>query len=152
MSDIGLFIDSEGFINIDYEDGDLKVDEGLQTAVLISLFTDARIDESEKEYEEQSVRGFWGDMFSEREGDVTGSKLWLFNRAKRTTETLVFYEDYAKKALAWLTQDGVAEKVYVSAVYRGGGLMLEIKVQKGKVEYKYSIFWDGQKVKLSEGF
>lgn len=152
MSDIGLFIDSEGLINIDYEDGDLKTDNGLQTAVLVSLFTDARIDESEKEYDEQSVRGFWGDMFADNEGDATGSKLWLFSRAKRTTETLVFYEDYAKKALAWLTQDGVAERVDVSAGYQGEGLMLEIEIQKGKVTYKYSIFWDGQKVKLSEGF
>ena len=151
MSDIGLFIDSEGFIDIAFNEGDLKQDDSLQTALLISLFTDKRIEESERPEDEPSLRGFWGDIYADVEGDKIGSKLWLFSRSKRTVETLTYYEDYALEALKWLTEDEIADRVEVSAAYQGEGLLLSIYTYKGTINNKYSVFWDGQTANITEG-
>lgn len=151
MSDIGLFIDSEGFIDLRFSYGDLEADEGLQTAVLISLFSDAKVDPSEVPEDLQSVRGWWGDLYPDVQSDKIGSKLWLLERLKTTDETLLFYEDYAKEALQWLIDDGVADSTDISAEYNEDKqLILSIKINQGTLENKFSIFWDGQKLKLVE--
>ena len=45
MNDIALIV-KDGLIDIDVQSGDLLGEEGLETAILISLFTDQRIEES----------------------------------------------------------------------------------------------------------
>lgn len=68
-----------------YQNGGLKTDSGLRTAILISLFSDAR---------EENRRGWWG-------GEI-GSKLWTLQNAKRSPETLKKAQDFAQDALSWL--------------------------------------------------
>lgn len=79
--------------------------DDLQSAVLISLFTDrvALIDDVPPDGS-GDPRGWWAD------DAVTpvGSRLWLLWRAKRTQQTLQAAQDYAIEALQWLVDDGVA--------------------------------------------
>lgn len=82
----------------------LESGNDLQTAVLISIFTD-RIARTDDVIPDGTTdpRGWWAD------GDVPiGSRLWLLNRAKQTTETLNRARDYISEALQWLIDDGVA--------------------------------------------
>jgi len=71
-------------IVIDFERGDLQCRNAIQTAVLICLMTDARVDPSELP-DDESNRGRPGDAFDMQPGDVPlGSKLWLLRRRALT--------------------------------------------------------------------
>lgn len=148
MSDIGLFV-GEGSIDIKIENGDLAADNGLETAVLISLFSDKRVNDGELPKGETSKRGWWGDLFSDFDGDKIGSKLWLLDREKQLNENLPRYESFCLGALKWLVDDGVASDIFVNATYPNKGeLKIEIKIQKPDGnESKFGFLWDGQKIK-----
>ena len=76
--DLALSFDNEaGIGDLVIENDDLKIDEGLETAVLISLYTDARVSDEELPAEEAQKRGWWGDIYPDIPNDQIGSKLWL---------------------------------------------------------------------------
>lgn len=84
---------------------DLATGNDLQTAILISLFTDRQAAPDDVIPDGTGdPRGWWGDS-----GGTTliGSRLWLLRRAKQTTETLQRAYDYIAEALQWLIDDGV---------------------------------------------
>jgi phage gp46-like protein len=130
--DIRLFQQADFSFDVEVEANDLGVDEGMQTAVAISLFTDARVTEDELPPEERSRRGWWGDLFPDAPGDQIGSKLWLLARQKRTVEVLRQAEEYCNEALQWMIDDGVAESVDTSASYDppSGAMLLAISIQQ----------------------
>lgn len=81
----------------------------LQTAVLLSLFSDARADTDDVVPDgTDDPRGWWGDP------DL-GSKLWLRMRAKRTPQLLPLVVDDVRTALKWLIDDHVVGSIDVSA-------------------------------------
>ncbi|MCY0854349.1 phage GP46 family protein [Cupriavidus sp. D39] len=82
--------------------------DDLQTAMLISLFTDRMADDSDViPGGTNDPRGWWGD-----DGQTVkiGSRLWLLSREKQTQETLQRAYDYIVEALQWLIDDGVVAK------------------------------------------
>jgi phage gp46-like protein len=85
----------------------------LASATLISLFTD-RIANPDDVIPDgtDDPRGWWGDLGEDK---PIGSRLWLLARAKQTQETLNNAVDYAKEALEWFVDDGVAARVDVFA-------------------------------------
>lgn len=144
MSDIALLIVDNG-IGPKVAKGDLMADNSLETAVLISLFTDKRADEEELPTGERSKRGWWGDMFPEVDQDQVGSKLWLLEREKTTEKTRVRAVQYAREALEWLIEDGVAEAVDVSAAYNQyRHLIIDVVITRPAGESRYSVLWDQQ--------
>ena len=89
----------------------------IETAVLISIFTDAQAGPDDVIPDgTDNPRGWWADP-------TLGSKLWLLQRAKRTSGTLLTAIAYLKQALAWLTVDGVAQSVDVTAEWQPGGIL-----------------------------
>jgi phage gp46-like protein len=60
-------------------------------------------------------RDWWGDALAANPGDRIGSHLWLLFRCKQTEETRRRGEEYARAALAWMLEDGVASAVDVEA-------------------------------------
>ncbi|HDR9510658.1 hypothetical protein C5615_30710 [Burkholderia cepacia] len=114
MPDISLIWD------VDNSCGDWKLigpvlatGNDLTTAALISLFTD-RIANPDDVIPDgtDDPRGWWGDLDEDR---PIGSRLWLLSRAKQTQETLNNAVDYAKEALEWFIDDGVAARIDVFA-------------------------------------
>ena len=101
---------------------DLLAEDGLDTAILISLFTDARVREDELPPGHTWRRGWWGDDV-EDEPDITGSKLWVLRREKATQEVLVRARGYIREALAWMLRDGVAVALNVDTAYSAPGVM-----------------------------
>lgn len=122
MSDVALVWDAEAMaFDWSLAGPDLALEDGLRTAVAISLFTDAlaRPDDVIPDGTDDR-RGWWGDM--PREGlarDAIGSRLWLLSREKRTERTRRRAEDYAREALSWMLADGVAAAVDVAAEWGG---------------------------------
>jgi phage gp46-like protein len=117
MTDVALrWIDGEADVVVDR--ADLLAEEGLETAVLLSLFLDARAEPSDQlPNASDGRRGWWGDQFSEVANDRIGSKLWLLVRAKRENETLERARRYSEEALAWMTDDGIASTIAVETSF-----------------------------------
>ena len=109
----------EGDLSI--EDEDLESEDGLETAVIISLFTDrrARDDDELPDPNNLDKRGWWGDLVAEVADDQIGSRLWLLNRAKTTPDVLVKAKEYAEEALQWLIDDQGAMKIEVEVERQG---------------------------------
>lgn len=123
----------------------LAEDDGLQTAVIISLFTDRRADDADRLPGADDKRGWWADAYAEIDGDKIGSRLWLLAREKQTQLVLVLAKAYAEEALAWLLEDGIARAVNVSAeIVREGVLGLGIEILRAAAppqKYRFETFW-----------
>lgn len=103
-------------------------DDGLATAVLISLFTDARAD-SPLDVGETDKRGWWGDKFSPVPGDRIGSQLWRLAREKDRPESLLKAKSYAETALVWMVDDGLVSEITVNAWrYRADVLAISVDI------------------------
>lgn len=89
---------------------DVVTDNTLDTAIVISLFTD-RYDPETRQ------GGWWGDEHPEAP-ELMGSRLWKLNRSKASylnTQTLRQAEDYARESLQWLLNDKLISKLAVEA-------------------------------------
>lgn len=145
---IDLLQDDDGQIQFDLvRDGAMLAEEdGLRTAVVISLFTDARAsDEDLLPDGGTDRRGWWADTWPEIEGDLTGSHLWLLYREKQLPAVLERAQRHARRALQWVIDDGIASEVVVEASFpRVGVLLLEVAIQRlvdGPVRYRFEQFW-----------
>jgi phage gp46-like protein len=126
---------------------DFQADETLETAVIISLFTDRRADFTEPlPFNETFRRGWWGDSYAEIQGDQIGSHLWLLQREKITQDTLNRAKEYSLEALAWLTEDGIAESVQVNTAWINkiqGIMSIEVFIQRlNGTQERYNLLWN----------
>jgi phage gp46-like protein len=133
--------------DISRDGADLVTDSGLETAVFISLFTDRRAEEDDElPGNKKDRRGWWADAFSEIENDQYGSRLWLLAREKTLASTLERAKEYAREALAWMIEDGVASKITVEAERVRGyilGLSVEIEKPTGDmIKFTYQNIWE----------
>ncbi|WP_051617141.1 phage GP46 family protein [Desulfonatronovibrio hydrogenovorans] len=127
--DFGLFVTTDGQVDMQVRDGDIGPDNTLQTAVILSLLTDRRAHPDDDLPESGGdLRGWWADTFFDR---PVGSRLWLLSREKEAAEVRRRAEHYAREALEWLVEDGAARKLGVEAVHvRRGVLGLKIRIHK----------------------
>lgn len=147
--DVKLVSGNGQMYDLQFEKGDLISDGGLETAVLISLFTDRRVNDSELPEWEEDKRGWFGDTLSDIEGDQYGSKLWTLDRAPLNSTTRTLAEAYARDALSWLLEDGVASDLSVEAyIVNRDRIDLDIAItkptEKNAVFYRFQLNWDGQ--------
>lgn len=153
MSDLRtLFTKFQGDLSI--VGPDLEEDDGLQTAVAISLFTDRRVREGEQLPRTSMPgdtaldrRGWWGDTFPPVEGHLTGSRLWTLAREKQTDAVVQRARDFALEALRWLLDDGIARAVNVTTEINAPGvlgLLVEVvRPDKPVAQYRFENFWRG---------
>jgi len=139
MADIKVSWDNNtGEGDIAFGVDDLLKDNGLETCVLISLFTDARVN---------GERGFWA---SSVEGAEWGSKLWTLQREKLTEKTRIRYEQYCRDALQWMLSDSIARSVNVISEINISNpnrldLRIEITRPDEKIEsFRFKQIWEAQ--------
>lgn len=124
MTDIALVWNADAFAaDLLLAGGQLATDAGMRTAILISLFSDARAaDDEELPEAGGDRRGWWGDAYARdprpdagtaRDVNRIGSLLWLLSRSKITARTLTQAKQACEDALAWLVRDGIASAVRV---------------------------------------
>ncbi|MDR6350827.1 phage GP46 family protein [Pantoea sp. SORGH_AS_0659] len=89
-----------------------QLTDPLTRAVVISLFTWRK---AGKDDVPEEVNGWWGDTFPTVQNDRIGSRLYLLKRSKLTNQTPLKAREYIAEALQWLTADGVAARVDVTA-------------------------------------
>lgn len=156
MTDLALTWNPEEIsADLSIEANDLASDDGLETAVLMSLFLDREAAEGDVLPEgETDRRGWWGDAFPTVDGDKIGSRLWLLARSKRTPDVLARAEEYTREALAWLVEDRVASKVDVTTEFVGDGHELGIAVEiyrPGKTDptsFRFGSTWAAQEARI----
>lgn len=127
MTDLALILSADG-IRADLAfKGDLVTDDGLRTAIITSVWTDARATDDDLARfgrEGEDPRGWWADsVVPVVAGDNTGSLLWLLERAKQTEETRRIAQDMVSRALGWLVEDKIAKSVDVTAKWIGAGVL-----------------------------
>lgn len=113
-------------------DGDLAVDRGLTTSVVLSLFTDRRAEDDDKppSGDPRDRRGWWADQFATVAGDRFGSRLWLLDRSKRTNEVTLRAKEYVLEALAWMREDKVVASIDVVVETTDKALTIAIGLQR----------------------
>lgn len=123
----------QGLFDLPVRKGDLVGDESLGTEIMVSLFTDVRAEKDELPPEYSDLRGWWADALLSMQGDEqgTGSKLWLLRRRKQLESVLVQAEAYARSALQWLIDEGLAGAVSVTAENPAQGtLVLTVSITR----------------------
>lgn len=122
----------------------------ISTLALISLFTDARADDSDTLPDDSNdLRGWPGDSFY---SEPWGSKLWLLYREKMTTDVRNKAVKYAEDALAWMLRDNgegaVAKSVQVTgSIPRFQTLALNVVITKPDdevISFTVSRRWETQ--------
>jgi len=141
-----VFVDFAGDLQI--SGPSLENDDGLETAVVISLFTDRRAKPGDPLPDGVlNRRGWWGDSFPSAAGDQIGSRLWMLAREKQLPSVVARAREYALEALQWLIEDGIAREVNVIAeVVRDGVLGLGIDIVRSDqpvAKFRFDSFWKG---------
>ncbi len=108
--DLAYAQDGDGIFDlvIDAEAADFAKTAGLESALLVSLFSDRRADESEVRDPFQR-RGWIGDLVSDIPNDRYGSGLWLYEQRRMTAEIAVGVRLEAEQSLDWMRDDGLIE-------------------------------------------
>jgi phage gp46-like protein len=128
------------------ENGDLALDDGLETALLVSLFTDRRAhaDDVLPDYGNDR-RGWWGDSYADIEGDLIGSRLWLLERERDLADVPLRAKLYLAEAVQWLIDDGVVDQVDVQAERSQPGMLAyAVIVNRPNApprRYQFNHFW-----------
>lgn len=100
---------------------DLESESGIESAVIVSLFTDRRAEDDDILPDPQSTdrRGWWGDLTADITGDQIGSRLWLLSREKTLESVLIRAKEYAEESLQWMLDDNIVEKIEVETQRQG---------------------------------
>lgn len=136
-------------------EGDLRVEgsgyritDGLETAIRLSLFTDARAQEGDDLPEGtgafgEDLRGWWGSAFLSDSGEM-GSRLWTLKRSALTAGTRQRARDYCLEALRWLIDLGIAREVRVETeVADAGVLKLGIEIEREReTPARFAYLWE----------
>ena len=122
-------------------DGDILSEDSFDTAIIVSLLTDRRANESEV-LEAQNRRGWIGNESTP--GIEIGSKLWLFEQSRLNRTAIDGVGVVARDALQWLVDDGHAVSIIAaSAVRTATGLTLEVTIERhnSEVETRFFDLW-----------
>jgi phage gp46-like protein len=150
MTDIATrFIDLAAGADLVLDELLLEDDDGLTTAVVISVFTDrqARADDilPNADQGETDRRGWCGDDLNTNVADRIGSRSWLNESAKQLQAVLTSDRQYLEECLAWMVKDGVASKVIVRTFAPQQGVraaLVEIhRPKKTVARYQFPYFW-----------
>lgn len=140
--------------------GGLRSKEALHTAILIQLFTDARMRDDDMLLDELDPdrRGWWGDSVAPVEGQgeyMIGSRLWTLRRATLDEDTAQIANDMVVECLQPIVDQGAVARFEVETIAsyqriqygpETGVLMIGIRgyAQSGLLIYdqKYEVLWD----------
>ena len=121
--------------------GDIETEDAFDTAIIVSLMTDARADESEVPASENR-RGWIGNESTP--GIQMGGKLWLFYGARVTSRIQSQLEDAARESLQWFITDDYALAVSAEASISSTTVTLTVAIDRpnAKPDQRYFEIWN----------
>lgn len=161
MTDLALVMDpATGSFDLALDGADLLLDDGLETAAIISFFTDRRAHPDDVIPDgSTNQRGWWGDLVEPRmrptaaqgasDPDRIGSRFWLLKREKQTQDVLVRAKQYGDEAFEWMVEDGIASSVTTTAIVAAPSVLgVTIAIQKPDGSppstFRYELAWSAQ--------
>ncbi len=146
--DVDFFLQDDGAWDLELDtDGDLKGSNSIDTAVLMSLFTDKRAS-SDEISEPGQRRGWFGNLFND---DITyeiGSLIWLYSNQGRLDDELVNnLNDKALDSLNWMITDNVVNDIKAnSSITSNNQVTLNLKCFIGQniIERNYTL-WENSR-------
>lgn len=128
--DVKIAKNDDGIYDIVLDGADFASVDGLETAIGVSLFTDAR--ESEGNVSDAFRRGGWsGNLLTLKDDFELGSTLWsLVSRMVQNTFDLA--SDKTRIALQWILDDGIADSINI----------VTTQVDTRKAEIRIDLFKD----------
>ena len=133
-SDIKLIKSKNEIYDIDFENGDFALTDGLDTAILLSIFAEKRASK-EKVTDPLKRRGHFSNEFANIEGYQVGSTQWLFTEQSENSESnTTQLENSVKDGLRWLVDDKICKKVIVKATQQSSGVDVNIELQGNSKE------------------
>jgi phage gp46-like protein len=134
----------------DVSGDDLALGPDIESAVLVSLFTDRRASDDYVFPDRNAIpdrRGHWTDTY---EPFLIGSRLWQLNRSKKTDATtlLAQAQDMCIEALQWLIDAGVVARIDVTTFWASPvaiGIFIDVwkPGASAAVRFEYQWAWDG---------
>ncbi len=151
MSDITLFW-NPNTQSADWQiiSNDLAVGDDLETAIILSLFTDRPAQPDFRFPDGSKDRaGWWGDAY---EPSPLGSRLRQLRRAKISgaSNLLLVARDICNEALQWLLDDNIVASITVSTSWLNSNTMNIGIIATEPVSYKTQVFnysWAWQALK-----
>ncbi|CUW41148.1 putative Phage Protein gp46 [Magnetospirillum sp. XM-1] len=133
--------------------GQLAMDDSMETAVMLSLFTEADAPAGIEIPDGLSPHRWWGQAYwpvllaslgvTAPAGMQLGSLLWTLKRAKQTEETRSRAIQYARQSLLWMPSIGLVADVQIDGTWTAPGV-LELPVTLVKPDglpARFAPFW-----------
>lgn len=108
-------------------DGSLIDNDGLETVFTVAIFTDAPAGPDDGLAPGEDRRGYWADPYEDDPTQITGSKLWLFQRKPLNADLLPQIKQCIVDACAPILAAGVASAVDV-IVTRAASSAIDIAI------------------------
>ena len=126
-------------------EGDLETGQDLETACLVSLFSDLLATPDFTPTDGTADRrGWWADPYSEVS---LGSSIWQLERAKKTRATLGDARRYALDALQWLLDDGVVKQIFCNTMWLNSTMLgiaiALVKPDGTRTRFMFGWAWTG---------
>jgi phage gp46-like protein len=143
--DLALTYNPEiGMLDIALDGADLRAEDTLASAVMLSLLSD-RTAQAHEVDAGGDRRGWWADAFADVEGDAFGSRLWLLGRNKQLPGVVQLARAYIAEALQWLIADGLAESLEVTAfIPRAGWLYVDVVLTLRAGNRRFRFEWNDE--------
>lgn len=140
--DVRLVRKDDGLFDLQVSNNVLETVDGFETAIIVSLLTDARAPSSAVQTPSRR-RGWVGNVLNAASGRQLGSRLWLYKQARLTDAVLNNITVAAQESLNWMIEDGIAKSVAATALkndLRSVTVNIVITTVKGKEE-RYAVLW-----------
>lgn len=116
MQDVLLKYDPNlGVYDLQLDGADFASVDGMETAIVTSLFTDARAPEN-RVPTAQRRRGWIGNILTIGQRRELGSLLWTLDQARITQNTMNNARVDAQACFNWMVEDGAARSINVNVV------------------------------------
>jgi len=133
MTDIALTF-NPAFLawDITLDGADLAQDDGLETAIVLSLFLDRYANADDPLPPGYTRRGWWGDRVAPlarpaqgngANPDRIGSRLWILMRERQLPALLPRVKGILAEALAWMIEDGWASALDIAVSFPAQGFL-----------------------------
>lgn len=131
--------------------GDILTEDFFDTAILVSLFAERRASESEVPLSHLR-RGWIGNESFDNDFEI-GSKIWLFEQARTTRDTMNGITAAAVEGVQWFINKGYAKNIDVATVLVNGEVNLQVDIFRpnSKVDRRFYDLWNASGVTKVEG-
>tara|TARA_R110000824_G_scaffold95990_11_gene230354 strand:+ start:12921 stop:13466 length:546 start_codon:yes stop_codon:yes gene_type:complete len=114
--DLEHTIDAEGSFDLVIENGDFKTSAGLESPLVVSLFSDRRAFDDEGISDPLRRRGWLGSTIAGGTDHNFGSGLWLYEQARMSQDTVNGVRSEAEAALEWMADEEIIDTAVAQVV------------------------------------